>query len=214
MTDLEENVSVGNSKYWKNWRESKCYKLQVSVFSANIIIGAKSDLKPSQIDPYMVIYRGKDREQSKKKTRVLKRTTSPDWNECITFNDLEYTERVCFELKIPTFSILNPLLCHLSFTVQELLAISINDLHGSDYAFESDMVGLEATARLGFKFDTSLVGVETCTDESADVTMCVHDAFASFSFFSKAKFQDNRTTRERLPLPKIDSDDDTEYEDE
>ena len=215
----EEHVSVSDSKFWKNWRESKVYKLQISVFSANILISAKCDLKPSQIDPYLVIFLCKDRENSKKKTQVLKRTTSPAWNECISFAELDYTETICFEMKIPTFSMTNPLLSHLSFTVQELLSTPSNDLIGFDYTFTSDMTGVEATVRLGFKFDTPLVGVEASTDANTSVFLNAHDAFASFVFFSSAGGAEKSSkakakTKTRVARVKMDSDDDTDYDDE
>lgn len=213
----EEHVSVSNSKFWKNWRESKVYKLQISVFSADILLSAKCDLKPSQIDPYLVLYPARDREQSKKKTKVLKRTTSPAWNECISFADLDYTDSICFELKIPAFSITNPLLCHLTFTVQDLLSTPINDLSGLDYTFTSDMTGVEATVRLGFKFDTPLVGVEaSTTDANTSVFLNAHDAFASFVFFPSAGGGGGGEgrTKTRVARLKVDSDDDTDYDDE
>lgn len=206
--DSEEHVCVSDSKFWKSWRESKVYKLQISVFSADIKVGAKCDLKPSQIDPYLVLFLAKDRENSKKKTQVLKRTTTPAWNECICFADLDYSETICLELKIPAFSLTNPLLSHISFTVQELLSTPINDLSGSDYTFISDLAGVEVSVRLGFKFDTPLVGVEASTDANTSVFLNAHDSFASFVFFPSAAAGDSTRTA-RL---KIDSDDDTDYD--
>lgn len=184
------------------------YKLQVSVLSADILMNAKCDLKPSQIDPYMVVYLAKDRENSKKKTQVLKRSTNPVWNECICFSDLDYTEKICFELKIPTFSMSNPLLAHMSFTVQDLLLTPVNDINDCSYELTSDMTGVDATIRLGFKFDTPLVGVEAASDADTSVFLNCHDAFASFVFCR------GTGTGTGAPLVKIDSDDDTEYEDE
>jgi hypothetical protein len=212
--DHEEHVSVSNSKFWKDWRESRVYKLQISVFSGDLLMNAKCDLKPSQMDPYFVIFLAKDRENSKKKTQVLKRTTTPAWNECISFSDLDYTETICFEMKIPAFSMTNPLLAHLSFTVQELLSTPINDLGGFDYAFTSDLIGLDTTVRLGFKFDTPLVGVEASTEAAnTSVFLNTHDAFASFVFFPLAGGTKG-SGKKRVSRQKIDSDDDTDYDDD
>lgn len=202
---LSDNyVSVSESKFWKSWRESKVYKLQVSVLSGEIMLSAKSDLKPSQIDPYMVVFLAKDREQSKKKTQVLKRTSTPVWNECICFSALDYTEKICFELKIPTFAMINPLLAHLSFTVQDLLQTPLHNMSDCNYELTSDMSGVKASVRLGFKFDTPLVGVEAVSDSRTTVFLNCHGAFASFVFFGGA------ASGSKQPLVKFDSDDESE----
>lgn len=203
----DDHVSVSDSKFWKNWRESKVYKLQVSVLAGEIMLSAKSDLKPSQIDPYMVVFLAKDREQSKKKTQVLKRTSTPVWNECICFSELDYTEKICFELKIPTFSMTNPLLAHLTFTVQELLQTPLHNMSDCNYELTSDMSGVKASVRLGFKFDTPLVGVEAVSDASTSVFLNCHDAFASFVFFRGAA-----SSTKKQPLVKCDSDDESDYD--
>mmetsp|Transcript_6984 Transcript_6984/g.11668 ORF Transcript_6984/g.11668 Transcript_6984/m.11668 type:complete len:207 (-) Transcript_6984:247-867(-) len=202
--DSNNHVSVSDSQFWKSWRESKVYKLQVSVLSGEIMLSAKSDLKPSQLDPYLVVFLAKDREHSKKKTQVLKRTSNPVWNECICFSDLDYTEKICFELKIPTFSMSNPLLAQLTFTVQELLQTPLHNMNDFTYELTSTMTGVKASVRLGFKFDTPLVGVEAVSDASTSVFLNCHDAFASFVFFRGA------ASGAKEPMVKFASDDESE----
>ena len=69
--DHEEHVSVSNSKFWKDWRESRVYKLQISVFSGDLLMNAKCDLKPSQMDPYFGHLSGQgQREQQEEDASV------------------------------------------------------------------------------------------------------------------------------------------------
>jgi hypothetical protein len=104
MSANEHIMVAQNSQYWNSWIASKLYTLQINIYSAKIECDATSVRSGvTQFDPYIVCFLDRDRSQSKKKTSILKKTLNPEWNECVLFSELDITEKMCIELKTPSW---------------------------------------------------------------------------------------------------------------
>lgn len=95
--DAESNPDVQLTRYWDSYRTCKSYELTVVAHDAFITVD------PSQvggvIDPYVIVYRKRDREGTKLKTSVCKRTFEPVWEQAMVFEGLPFDEDMVLEVK-------------------------------------------------------------------------------------------------------------------
>ena len=75
------------------------------------------------LDPYVVVFLTRDREGSKQKTSVQKRSLTPVWNQSLVFNDLDYNDELRVEIKANRQFQVNDFLCGFDFTVAEVMSV-------------------------------------------------------------------------------------------
>ena len=73
------------------------------------------------IDPYIVVFLARDREGSKQKTSVQKKTMSPVWNQSLVFNNLDYDDELKVEIKANRQFQINDFLCGFDFKVRDMM---------------------------------------------------------------------------------------------
>ncbi len=173
---------VQKSQYWDAWQASKKYNVQINIFSSTIDVDPSGPLRSSQIDPYIVVFLNRDRSGSKKKTTLLKRTTTPVWNECIMFTELDVTEKFCLELKMPSWGSLNPVLGSLTMSLNDIINLTPQDRERKDFTLTPGLAGItSASVSLGFAFNPPVSG--KLSDEGAiPVYLNITGAFTSFLF--------------------------------
>ena len=73
------------------------------------------------IDPYIVVFLDGEREGSKQKTSVQKKTLSPVWNQSLVFNNLDFDDVLRVEIKANRQFQINDFLCGFDFRVQDMM---------------------------------------------------------------------------------------------
>ena len=173
---------VQKSQYWDAWQASKKYNVQINIFSATIDVDPSGPLRSSQIDPYVVVFLNRDRSGSKKKTTLLKKTTAPVWNECVMFTELDVSEKICLELKMPSWGSLNPVLGSITLSLHDIINLTPYDRDRKDFSLTPGLAGMtSASVSLGFAFNPPVSG--KLSDEGAiPVYLNITGAFTSFLF--------------------------------
>lgn len=190
MAEQTELQLVHKSHYWQSWQASKKYNLQINVFSSSIDLDKVK--VTTQIDPYVMIFLDQDRSGSKRKTAILKKTTNPVWNECIMFTEIDVSEKLCIEVKMPSWGSFNPVLGSISFTVGDIVKLNNQERKNKLFVLVPGSPGINAaTISLGFAFNPPVTGniSDVENDRSFPVYLSSSGAFTSFLF-------DNFTTNE------------------
>lgn len=95
--DAESSPYVQLTRYWDTYREYKSYELTVVAHDAFLTVD------PVQVgglaDPYVIVYRKRDREGTKLKTSVCKRSFQPVWEQAMVFEELPFDEDMVLEVK-------------------------------------------------------------------------------------------------------------------
>ena len=110
--------SVQKSHFWSVYRASRTYRLTLHLYSAKLYA---TDSSSVTIDPYLVVFLQRDREGTKQKTAVVRRTLEPEWNRSIVFSGLDYLEQVRIEVKTVKQFQDNPLLCAHDFVLRDAM---------------------------------------------------------------------------------------------
>jgi hypothetical protein len=209
MTEQTELQLVHKSQYWQSWQASKKYNLQINVFSSSVDLDKVK--VTNQIDPYVVIFLDRDRSGSKRKTSVLKKTTSPVWNECLMFTDIDVSEKLCIEVKMSSWGSFNPVLGSISFTVGDIVKLNNQERKNKLFVLTPGSPGINAaTIILGFAFNPPVTGnlSDADNDRSFPVYLSSNGAFSSF-LFDNFTTNSNKAaeTNEEIPPPPAPSDD-------
>lgn len=180
----EKSILVQESNYWESWQSSKQYSLQINIYNANIEVEMGSALKSNPVDSYLVVFLSKDRNNSKKKTSVCKKSFSPAWHECVVFTGLDINERLTIELKMPSWGSLNPVLASYTFTLADIANRTHGERKSKIYSLSPNFQGIVAAhITLGFSFNPPVAGKEA---EEFGGNMPVHlnacGAFTSLLF--------------------------------
>ena len=83
------------------------------------------------LDPYVVVFLTRDREGSKQKTSVQKKSLSPVWNQSLVFNELNYSDKLRVEIKANRQFQVNDFLCGFDFIVADVMAQSVQECQPS-----------------------------------------------------------------------------------
>lgn len=200
---------IQKSRYWSNLARSKIFNLRVNVFSAKIDVEHSSAIRASQVDPYVVVFLTRDRNQSKKKTSTLKKTTHPIWNECMFLPGLQESDVIRIELKMPAWGPMNPMLASLNFTIDEISNIISRNTENKLFTMVPGIPGVSAEICLSFAFDSPISNVHVSGDDirlssnfqddvddtQKDVYLNGYGAFASLLFYPNCSRESVTTPR-------------------
>uniref|UniRef100_A0A7S2BYM4 C2 domain-containing protein n=1 Tax=Florenciella parvula TaxID=236787 RepID=A0A7S2BYM4_9STRA len=138
------------SPYWNSYRASRTYRLTIHFFEAQLQVAENSKANPqgAMLDPYVVVFLTRDREGSKQKTSVQKKSLSPVWNQSLVFNELNYSDKLRVEIKANRQFQVNDFLCGFDFIVADVMAQSVQECQPS-----YRLVGEKVTGTLLAAFD-------------------------------------------------------------
>lgn len=97
----------------------------------HIVENSKANPQGAMLDPYVVVFLTRNREGSKQKTSVQKKSLSPVWNQSLVFNELNYNDELRVEIKANRQFQVNDFLCGFDFIVADVMAQSVQECQPS-----------------------------------------------------------------------------------
>ena len=108
-------------RYWPAYLGSKSYRMTVTLRRAELEAAEGSGLTASTADPYVVVYVGSDREGTKQKTPIARKTLEPTWEHSMLFLNVSYDDTVTLEIKSEKQFAANELLCGVAVEVKDVM---------------------------------------------------------------------------------------------
>lgn len=124
--------------------------MTIHFFEAHLQLQENSGFSAGTLDPYVVVFLVRDREGSKQKTSVARKTLDPVWNQSLVFHGLDYSEEIRVEIKANRQFQVNDFLCGFDFKVQDVMGQSGDD-YQSSYGLRGEKVF--GTLLAAFDFD-------------------------------------------------------------
>ena len=88
--------------------------MTITLKRAELEITEGANLSASTVDPYVIVYVGQDREGTKQKTPVARKTLEPTWDHSLLFVNISYGDTVTLEVKAERQFQQNEFLCGLN----------------------------------------------------------------------------------------------------
>lgn len=146
------------SPFWQTWKGSKTYRFTVIV-QEGVIASDQKMLSVPGHDVYCVAYLTRNRNGTKQKTRLLRRTYKPAWHQALSWSGVDYLEHFTVELKTPNLLMSeNPCLGWVHFTVAEVAAMSDEEMRMKEFHVLTEKPDFRAKIKLGFAFDPRIPG--------------------------------------------------------
>jgi len=158
---------AGASPHWASYRASRSYRLTIHFFEAQLGVVEGSGINGAQLDPYVVVFLTRDREGSKQKTSVVKRSLTPVWNQSLVFDGLNYDDELRVEIKANRQFQVNDFLCGMDFNVADVMAHS----QAMETHVSYQLAGEKVTGTLlaAFDFDPPVPPDKVDVQAAADV---------------------------------------------